>query len=335
MALSTTGQKASDQKTFGQKTFDWKTSKKIGLALGSGSARGWAHIGVIQALSEAGINIDYIAGTSIGALVGAVFASGKIDALAEVVLQFDWKKIINFFDVVLPKSGLIDGKKISDFVRSLVDGVNIEELSIPFCAVSTDIGTGREVAINSGDIIEAVRASISVPGIFTPFKKNNTVLVDGGLVNPVPVSAVRNMGADFVIAVDLNHDIVKKRGSGDKTFFPDPYISKTEKKETQETEKKNKISEILNKRLVSVDFSGMSYMKQWTSRESLPNIFDVLIVSINIMEKQITAAKLKDNPPDILIQPNLGHLKFLEFNRADEAIIEGYSETKNIINAIF
>lgn len=169
-------------------------SRATGLALGSGSARGWAHIGVIRALAEAGIRVDCIAGASIGAVVGAVFASGNIDALEDVVLQLDWRQITYFFDVILPKSGLIDGKKISTFIRNHVKGINIEELSIPFCAISTDLATGDEVAIRDGDIIEAVRASISVPGIFTPVKKNGAILVDGGLVNPVPVSVAREMG---------------------------------------------------------------------------------------------------------------------------------------------
>ena len=185
--------------------------KKIGLALGSGSARGWAHIGVIKALDEAGIRLDYIAGTSAGAVVGAVYASGRIDSLKDVVLRLDWRKVISFLDVVFPKSGLIDGKKIADFVRTNVGEKNIEDLRLPFCAVSTDLATGNEVLIKNGDIIEAVRASISMPGVFTPVKISNAILVDGGLVNPVPVSVARKMGADLVIAVNLNHGIVAKR----------------------------------------------------------------------------------------------------------------------------
>ena len=159
---------------------------KVGLALGSGSARGWAHIGVIQALTDAGIPVDYVAGTSVGAVVGAVYASGKIDSLEDVVLQLDWKKIAFFLDVVFPKSGLIDGNRVADFIRSLVEENDIEDLPLPFCAVSTDLATGNEVVIKDGDIIEAVRASISVPGIFTPVRKDDMTLVDGGLVNPVP-----------------------------------------------------------------------------------------------------------------------------------------------------
>jgi len=188
-------------------------SKKIGLALGSGSARGLAHIGVIKALDEAGIRVDYIAGTSAGAVVGAVYASGRINSLENVVLQLDWKKIVYFFDVVFPKSGLIDGNKITDFIRNHVDEKNIEDLPLPFCAVSTDLATGNEVAIQEGDLIEAVRASISIPGIFTPVKKNDITLVDGGLVNPVPVSVVREMGAGFVIEETKSSiDLLTRKG---------------------------------------------------------------------------------------------------------------------------
>ena len=305
-------------------------SRKVGLALGSGSARGWSHIGVIRALTEAGIRLDYVAGTSIGALVGAVYASGEIDALEEVVLQLDWKEIAYLFDVVFPKSGLIDGKKVSVFIQNHLNEINIEDLSLPFCAVSTDLGTGDEIAIRDGNIIEAVRASISVPGIFTPLKKNGRILVDGGLVNPVPVSVVREMGADFVIAVDLNHNIIGHTGSC-KIPDSDSNTRFSEKKDRQNPEKKNKLLEALNNRLKTVDFSSLTQRRQWMKKESLPSIFEILITSISIMETQITAIRLKTDPPDILIRPDLGHLKFLEFNRAGEAIAEGYKECSNQI----
>jgi NTE family protein len=294
----------------------------VGLALGSGSARGWAHIGVIRALAEAGIRVDYVAGTSIGALVGAAYASGEIDALEEVALQLDWKKIVYFFDVILPKSGLIDGKKVSVFIGNNVKKINIEDLPFPFCAVSTDMNTGNEIAIQDGDIIEAVRASISVPGIFTPVKKNGTILVDGGLVNPVPVSVARKMGADFVIAVDLNHDIV-----GKKVSVHNHENMNSDKEPVKTLPGKNKMLNALNKRVRAIDIPTLTQVRQWAGMEDpLPNIFEVLVTSINIMETQITVTNLETDPPDILIQPNLGHLKFLEFNRAEEAIAEGYKE---------
>ncbi|RZB34580.1 MAG: NTE family protein [Desulfobacteraceae bacterium Eth-SRB1] len=300
---------------------------RVGLALGSGSARGWAHIGVIRALAEAGIRVDYVAGTSIGALVGAAYASGEIDTLKEVVLRLDWKQIVYFFDVVLPKSGLIDGKKVSVFIGNNVKKINIEDLPFPFCAVSTDLDTGDEVAIQDGDIIEAVRASISVPGIFTPVKKNGTILVDGGLVNPVPVSVARDMGADFVIAVDLNHDIVGKRAP-----VSSPENMNSDKEPVKTLSGKNKVLNALNKRVRAIDIPTLTQVRQWVGMEDpVPNIFEVLMTSINIMETQITATNLKTDPPDILIQPNLGHLRFLEFNRAKEAIAEGYKEGRKQI----
>ena len=304
-----------------------------GLALGSGSARGWAHIGVIQALAKAGIQIDYVAGTSIGAVVGAVYASGNIESLEDVVLQLDWKQIVYFFDVVFPKSGLIDGNKIADFIRSHVKERNIEDLPLPFCVVSTDLATGAEVVIREGDIIEAVRASISVPGIFTPVQKDDMVLVDGGLVNPIPVSVVREMGADFVIAVNLNHDIVGKKAIN-KPPISNPENPASGTKVVESPTQRGKILDALNKRVRAIDIPALTQIKQWMVRDPMPNIFEVLMTSINIMEVQITATRLKADPPDLLIQPKLGHLRFLEFHRAKEAILEGYEETLSCIDLL-
>lgn len=301
--------------------------KKIGLALGSGSARGWAHIGVIRALNDAGIQLDYVAGTSIGALVGAVYASGNIDSLEEVVLKLDWKQIAYFFDVVFPKSGLMDGNKLADFIRTHVEEINIEELPLPFSAISTNLATGSEVVIQKGDIIEAVRASISVPGIFTPVRKNGTILVDGGLVNPVPVSVVRKMGADFVIAIDLNHDIVGKKGIS-KTSVANSTAPTLGAGLGRSLIKKSKILDAINKIVETGALPALKQIRQWRSKDPLPNVFEVLMSSINIMETQITAAKLKTDPPDLLIRPNLGHLTLLEFHRAQEAISEGYREAR-------
>ena len=296
--------------------------KKIGLALGSGSARGWAHIGVIRALAEAGIEIRCIAGTSIGSLVGAAFALNKIDVLEDFARQLDWKQIVSFLDVTFPRSGLIDGEKITDFFRGHVREINIEELPLRYCAVATDLATGRELVLNKGDLIEAIRASISVPGIFTPAKKNSGFLVDGGLVNPVPVSAARNMGADYVIAVDLNHDIVDKRSANSIG----PVAPSTKYAVGRLLRKKWRITQDLNKRLDEFNSPALSQVRQWMQRDPVPNIFDVLTTSINIMESQITATRLATDSPDLLIQPKLGNIRFLEFHRAEEAITEGYRE---------
>jgi NTE family protein len=301
-----------------------KKKQKIGLALGSGSARGWAHIGVIEALTEAGVEIDCVAGTSIGAVVGAVFASGNLDSLKEVVLQFDWKQILGFLDVVFPKSGLIDGKKVTDFLRHHMQEKAIEDLATPFCAVSTNLADGQEVVISKGDLIEAVRASISLPGIFTPVKKDGMVLIDGGLVDPVPVSVVRAMGADQVIAVDLNSDIVSKRRSGKA---PTTYPSRRDPSAGLERIAGSTVLAELNKKVATLRQQAMTQAGQWLSRDPMPNIFEVLQESIHIMEARITETRLRLDPPDLLIQPNLGHIKLMEFNRAQEAIDAGYKET--------
>ena len=296
--------------------------KNIGLALGSGSARGWSHIGVLRALVEAGIEIRYVVGTSIGSLVGAAYALNKMDVLEDIARQLDWKQIVSFLDVTFPRSGLIDGEKITDFFRSHVREINIEELPLRYCAVATDLATGREVVLNEGDLIEAIRASISVPGIFTPVKKNGGFLVDGGLVNPVPVSAVRKMGADYVIAVDLNHDIIDKR-SATGIAPVDPSL---ENVVDQPPPQKWKILQDLTNRFNESSSPALSQVRQWLHRDPVPNIFDILTTAINIMEVQITATRLATDPPDLLIQPMLGDIRFLEFHRAEEAIAEGYRE---------
>ena len=304
--------------------------RKIALALGSGSARGWAHIGVINALSEVGIRPDCVAGTSIGALVGAAYSRGKIRSLERFVRDLDWRRVISFFDVVFPRSGLIDGRKIADFVREHVELGNTEDLPLPFCAVSTDLVTGREVVIQDGDVVEAVRASISVPGMFTPVKKTKMILVDGGLVNPVPVSVARCMGADYVIAVDLTHDVP---GVGCAKRAPPADSDETSPGEgpaSGSTWKGAPLASI-GQRIMSADAPGLAQIRQWLAGESLPNIFEVMMASTNIMEKQIAELQLRAEPPDLLIRPKLGHLRFMDFHRADETILEGYRAAKSCL----
>ncbi|PKN11330.1 MAG: patatin [Deltaproteobacteria bacterium HGW-Deltaproteobacteria-4] len=305
---------------------------RIGLALGSGSARGLAHLGVIRALDEAGIKVDYIAGTSIGALIGAVYASGSIDSVESTFQKFDWKKMISFFDVVFPKSGLIDGAKVSDLVRTLVPTAVIESLPIPFCAVATDIQSGEEVAIRQGDLIEAVRASLAVPGIFTPVRSNGLLLMDGGLVNPVPVSVARAMGADIVIAVDLNHQIVAGKNLKPLTAHTMPPDTPDNHSQMSRWMDDLLLSlRKLRKKLLSEDAPTAKQFHKWLSTEPLPNIFELLLASVNIMEASITESRLGIDKPDLIIRPPLGEFRFLEFNRAKEIISIGYESAKEKI----
>jgi NTE family protein len=298
-------------------------ARKVGLALGSGSARGLAHIGVLRAIEEAGIGVDFIAGTSMGALIGAVYAAGKLDELEATFQSFDWKKTLSFFDVVLPKSGLLDGAKVSALVREHVQSELIEALPRPFASVATDIVSGEEVAIDRGDVIDAVRASISVPGVFTPMRSNGRILVDGGLTNPVPVSVARKMGADIVIAVDLNHEIVAGKNLK-------PLLAK-EQQPARPTafgrwvEGYRQAMLDVKARMLAREMPGAAQFARWASTEEpLPSIFEVLLASINIMETRITESRLRLDRPDILIRPPLGHVRFLQFDRAEEIIEIGY-----------
>jgi NTE family protein len=180
---------------------------RIGIALGAGSARGWAHIGVLKALLEAGIVPESVAGTSIGALVGAVYADDELDALEDWVRGLTWRKLVGYFDVSF-RGGLVKGDRLFDFLRGDLLEKRIEGLRRPFAAVATDLVNGREVWLREGPVADAVRASIAIPGLFTPWLEDDRQLVDGALVNPVPVSLVRAMEADFVIAVDLGSNTV-------------------------------------------------------------------------------------------------------------------------------
>lgn len=178
--------------------------RSAGLALGGGGARGWAHIGVLLALTEKNIRITHIAGTSIGAFVGAFYATENLDVLRKNFAHFNWKQGLGYFASVPSKEGILSGRKISEFLEEHMGETSLEDTPIPLCTVATDLRIGQEITLKKGNITEAVRASIAVPGIFTPVQKGNSLLVDGGLINPVPVSTVREMGAELVIAVDLN-----------------------------------------------------------------------------------------------------------------------------------
>lgn len=180
---------------------------KVGIALGSGSARGWAHIGVLRALEKAGIAPDIVCGTSIGALVGAVYAGDDIPALEEWVTGLTWRKVLGFFDISFG-GGILKGAKLTGFLRDNFMDKEIAGLVRPFAAVATDLHSGREVWLREGSVVEAVRASIALPGLFSPWERDGRQLIDGALVNPVPVSLCRAMGADFVIAVDLGSNMI-------------------------------------------------------------------------------------------------------------------------------
>ena len=192
-----------------------KSELRIGIALGAGSARGWAHIGVLRALDAAGIRPQIVCGSSIGALVGAVYAEGQLDALEEWVLGLTWRRVLGFFDISF-SGGFLKGAKLISFLRDNLLERRIEDLPLAFGAVATDLRSGREVWLREGGAVDAVRASIARPGLFTPCELDGRLLVDGALVNPVPVSLCRAMGADFVIGVDLGGGRMAQRAGASR-----------------------------------------------------------------------------------------------------------------------
>lgn len=302
-----------------------RNTPKIGLALGGGAARGGAHLGVIKALEEEGIQVDFVSGTSIGAIVGAAYATGTLNHLEDFTRNLDWQKMARFYDVALPFSGLIDGRKVTRFLEGLLEGHSFATLSCPLSVVACDLNDGHEVDLCEGNLVEAVRASISIPGLFRPVIKNGEILVDGGLVNPVPVSVVRQMGADIVIAVDLNH---KSKGKvANKTAM----LSEEARTDASEDSKLKNNTNPLMKKLEALEASGLSRIRAWREKETAPNLAEIMMLSLDVMGTQVREARFREDPPDLLIQPKVDHITFLEFHRAKELIDIGYEEAKSAL----
>ena len=298
---------------------------RIGLALGSGSARGWAHIGVIEALVEAGIRPDIVCGTSIGALVGAAHIAGRLDALREFALKVSWREIVRLLDVRLRGGGLVDGKRILGLLRGLGIDRPIERYDTPFAAVATDLETGREVWLREGPIEAAVRASVSIPGIFSPMRVDGRWLADGGLVNPVPVSACRALGADVIVAVNLNDEImVRFEGSGGLRRRPVPVGSSPEF-----------LSRILGQIPPAIRQQASAIAPRLLrSGPAAPGYFEVLVNALNVMQGQITRARLAGEPPHVMLMPRLRTIGLMQFNRAEEAIAEGRACVEQALPAL-
>jgi len=279
--------------------------KKIGLALGSGSSRGWSHIGIIKALTDMGIEPDIVCGTSIGALVGASYVSNKMEKLKNWVCSLSKLETAGFFEINTSLTGFVNKNKFHKFLAEYVasDNAVIETLSKRYAAVSTDLETGREIWLTEGSILNAVWASVSLPGLFPAIRNNSRWLVDGGLVNPVPVSVCHALGADIVIAVNLNGDIVGKH-------LYEPL------KQAKSSENKNEIVNFIR------EYTG-AFFPSSNEKDTAPGIFDAIASSVNIAQDRITRSRLAGDPPDIILSPKLSHIGLLEFYRAREAIAEG------------
>lgn len=299
------------------------TRPRIGLALGSGSARGWAHIGVIDSLTEAGIVPDIVCGASIGALVGAAHVAGRLGELRQWAQAATWRKIVRLTDFRLTGGGLVTGRQIVAFLRDLGISAPIESYATQYAAVATDLATGREIWLQTGPIHDAVRASIALPGIFSPTRVDGKWLLDGGLSNPVPVSVCRALGADVVIAVNLNGELVGRR-------YTEP--------EPPEVTRPSMVSgEVLRRMIGQLPLPGRRAAAEGDAPppgEPPPGYFDVLASAINIMQDHITRTRLAGEPPHVMLVPRLRTIGLMEFNRAAEAIDEGRACVEQALPAL-
>lgn len=305
-----------------------ETKPRIGLALGSGSARGWAHIGVIHALTKHGIEPDVITGCSIGALVGAAYVTGQLDKLEQWVGSLNRLDVARFFEISSSFNGFVNKEKFHKFLNQYVcqDETQIEALDKSFAAVSTDLATGTEVWFSKGTLIEAVWASISLPGLFPAIRHKNRWLVDGGLVNPVPISTCRSLGADLVIAVNLNGDIAGKHFKR--------MASKSEKAELRATEVHEDEGWMDTITRTVREYSYNLFVNHKNSRDDTPNLFDSIAGSVNITQDRITRFRIAADPPDILINPDVNQIGLLEFHRGREVIKEGGQAVEKILPEI-
>lgn len=280
-----------------------ETPKKSGvaLALGGGAARGWAHIGVLRALDEAGIEISMIAGTSIGALVGGCYLAGKLDELEDFARSLTKRRIFGLLDFNLGGSGLLGGMKLNARMQEHLNGTTFEDLPKPFVCVAAEIRTGHEIWLSSGSLITGMRASYALPGVFEPVLCNKRVLVDGALVNPVPVSVCRAYEQPLVVAVNLHYDLYGRAAV---------------------------IKHSAGELIVEKDRPANRNNPTARTREARLGISGVMVEAFNIIQDRISRARLAGDPPDLSLQPKLGHIGLSEFHRADEAIRLGYEATK-------
>ncbi len=336
-----------------------RRTPKLGLALGSGSARGWSHIGVLRALRDAGIQPDVVCGSSIGALVGAAYAGGELERFADWVQGLGMRDVFGFMDFNLA-GGMLKGEKLISFWRRNFADFDIENSPIPFGAVATDLHSGAEVWMRKGSIADAVRASIALPGLFTPVLREGRLLVDGGLVNPVPASLARAMGADIVIAVDLNVDLMQRHMQPLAVQDAPPPIPSPRNQQAEDGDEEG--GDMLNRTPpdpvppaggtageeggAAVPPPGKPWSRRLTSwipgvgappavansplvdGMRIPSVLDVVMTSVNIMQMRITRSRMAGDPPELVIAPRLAHLGLLDFHRAKEAMDAGYAATQ-------
>src|SRR3982074_2729664 len=295
----------------------------IGLALGGGAARGFAHIGILRTLIAHGIVPNVVVGTSIGAVVGGAYAGGHLDTLEEWARSLQPRNILGYLDIRLNGSGLIGGDKLAAQLAAAIGQTLIEELPLKFATVATEVRTGHEIWLTHGRVVDAMRASYALPGILAPGLSGARWLVDGALVNPVPVSAARALGAEIVIAANLSSDVFTHSmtvySHGAPSGVPAPFIEVVP----------------APKRGLGKFFSPERTMKrEFFGGGGRPGISTVMVDAFNIMQDRITRARLAGDPPDLLITPRVGQIGWFDFHRADELIAHGARAAERAIESI-
>ena len=301
------------------------STPSIGLVLGSGAARGFAHIGVMRTLLANGIKPDVIVGTSMGALVGGCYATGQLDTLEDWARSLTMRRVISYLDVRIGGSGLIGGGRLTGELEASIGGGNIEDLPIRFAAIATEIGTGHEVWLTRGSLALALRASYALPGIFPPVHMGGRWLVDGALVNPVPVSAARAFGARVVIAVNMDADRFG-RGATIASHGADPGDIAAL---TPPTPPRNGFA-----RLRGMFGAERALKRGIIAGSGRPGFSTVMIESFNIMQDRLTRMRLAGDPPDIHVTPRIGHIGWIDFHHAAEAIEVGRVATEKALESI-
>jgi len=294
----------------------------IGLVLGGGAARGFAHIGVIKTLIAKGLVPDVIAGTSIGAVVGGCYAAGHLDALEAWARSLTSRSVLSYLDVNLSGSGLIWGHRLARRLEAELGGITIDDLPFRFAAIATEIGTGHEIWLTRGNLVEAMRASYTLPGIFAPVRLGGRWLVDGTLVNPVPVAAARALGARLVLAVNLNADLF---GRGTTIASHGSDVDGEDVFDGLHRHPRGLIGLFGAERVLKRQFFG---------RPGRPGISTVMVEAFNVMQDRIARSRLAGDPPDVLVNPRLGSIGLFEFHRAQEAIALGAEATEKALEPL-
>ncbi len=293
----------------------------LGLALGGGLARGFAHIGVLKALNRHDIYPSLVAGTSIGAVIGGCYLSGKLEEFEEWALSLNRFKIFSYLDIRVRSAGLVGGKRLKATLEEHFKGELLEDLPHPLICIATDLLTGHEVWLRRGDLIESMVASFALPGVFPPVQIDERSLIDGALVNPCPVSPCQALGARMTIAVDLNTDLVGKATKPGANYQTVAGFDIFNNEDVPPEEQKKFKNSSLSRRL-------------FRREENNPSLFGVMISGLSIMQDRITRSRLAGEPPDIHIKPPVGHIGLMEFEKASELIQFGEDAAEKMIPEI-